>query len=88
MTDIVITLALRTEDEIKAFAGYLSRFVESRVREADRFARFMNAPYVMVRDEPTSDGELRHVVFQLRRAAQAFVEGWESLCAETAAVLA
>ena len=88
MTDIVITLALRGEDEVRAFGGYLSRFVESRAREAERAARFMDAPYLMVRDEPTVDGDLRHVVFQLRRAARAFAEGWEVLRADRTQSLA
>ena len=87
MTDFVLRLPIRDADENRAFGGYLAHFLESRAGEVDRLAAQMDAPYVMVRDEPTLDADLRIVVFQLRRAAQAFAEGWERLCAEARANL-
>lgn len=76
MTDIVLQLPIEMGEESQAFGSYLSRFVESRAAEAERFSATADAPYLMVRSDPAPDRELKVLIFQDRSAAHAFSTGW------------
>lgn len=76
MSDVVVKLPLRSGEEARLFGDYLSRFLESRDREAELWAANCDAPYVMVHSDPLTDVEMKVITFQERRAAAAFSEGW------------
>jgi len=76
MTDVVVKLPVREGEEAQLFGAFLSKFIESRSREAEHFSADNDAPYLMVRSEPQPDLELKVLIFQERRAARAFSLGW------------
>lgn len=76
MTDIVVRCELKDDAEREAFGLYLSRFVEGVADEMTRIADRLEAPFLMVRDEPQARGELRVVTFQEPATARDFAVGW------------
>jgi hypothetical protein len=75
MTDYVINLPLQGGDEVQLFGDYLNRFVDARSSEA-ALADGADGPFVMVRSDPSLNGELKTVIFQEGRTAAAFSSGW------------
>jgi hypothetical protein len=76
VSEVVIELPVDLGDEAQAFGAYVSRFMESRSAEAERLARFAEAPYFMMRSDPLCDRELKVITFQQPSAAKAFSRGW------------
>lgn len=77
VSEVVVELPVSLCDEAQAFGVYLSRFMESRTAEAERYALVGEAPYFMMRSDPLSDRELKVITFQHPGAANDFSEGWE-----------
>ena len=78
MSDIVVRLPIRDAAEEAAFGSYLSHFVDALAGEAQRLAERLDAPILMVRNEPQLTGDVRVLTFQEREAARAFTGGWRS----------
>ena len=76
MSDVVVKLPVRDDEEAQLFGDYLSRFLQSRDQEAELWAANSDAPYVMVHSDPLTDVEMKVITFQERRAAAAFSQGW------------
>lgn len=76
MSDVVVKLPLRNLEEAQLFGVYLSRFLQSCDRAAERWAANSDAPYVMVHSDPLADIEMKVVTFQERQAAADFYQGW------------
>ena len=76
MSEVVIELPVDLGDEAQAFGAYVSRFMESRSDEAERYALVGEAPYFMMRSDPLYDRELKVITFQQPSAARAFSKGW------------
>lgn len=76
MADFVVKVPLGSSEEDQLFGAYFSRFIESRSGDADTLASKCDAPYVMVRSDPTPERLTKTVIFQERRAAAAFSSGW------------
>ena len=74
MTDIVLKLAVAAGEEDQLFGRYLNRFMEDCSGEADRTAANSDAPYMMIRSDPSEDAKI--LIFQERTAASAFSSGW------------
>ena len=76
MSDVVIELPVNLGDEAEAFGAYVNRFMESRTAAAERYARYAEAPYFMMRSDPLLDRELKVITFQQPGDADDFSEGW------------
>ena len=79
MTDVVVTLPVKTGEESIMFGRFLNRFMESRSSEAERMAADSDAPYMMVRSDPLDGQELKVLTFQEKSVASAFSAGWARL---------
>ena len=79
MSDVVLTLPVKSGEEALLFGKFLNRFMESRSSEADRMAAFSDAPYMMVRSDPMDGEELKVLTFQEKSVASAFSAGWSML---------
>jgi hypothetical protein len=77
MSDVVISLPVRSGREAQLFGVYLDRFIAGASREAERLAPFSDAPYMMVHSHPLNGHDLKVITFQQADAAWAFRRGWE-----------
>jgi hypothetical protein len=76
MGDVVVKLPVHDGEEAQLFGDFLNQFIESCSPQAEVHAVDSDAPYVMVRSDPQPDMDLKVLIFQERRAAQAFSRGW------------
>jgi hypothetical protein len=77
MTDVVIKLPIKTDQEANLFSTYLNRFMQGRSAVVDDLPEATDAPYLIVHSDPSLDRELKVVTFQNLGAARAFSVGWE-----------
>jgi hypothetical protein len=77
MTDVVIKLPIKTDQEANLFSTYLNRFMQGRSAVADDLPEAIDAPYLIVHSDPSLDRELKVLTFQNLGAARAFSTGWE-----------
>jgi hypothetical protein len=75
VSDVVIELPVQHGEEAQLFGAYLAEFMESLLREIDRW-NDSDAPFVMVRSDPLQDVEVKVLTFQHQSAALAFSSGW------------
>ncbi len=75
MSDVVLKVPVRDDQESALFGNYLGRFIQSRAADAERFAD-NDAPYLMVHSDPAPGVDLKVVTFQEAGAARAFSSGW------------
>lgn len=84
MSDIVLTVPVGSAEEDRLFGRYLDRFLETAV--SDPALDTPDAPFLMVRSDPSLGGTVKVVIFQESGAADAFSRGWSqtrrSLCGE------
>jgi len=76
MSDVVVKLPVRDDEEAQLFGSFLSKFLELRDAEADLWAADHDAPFVIVHSEPNDDTQMKVVTFQERRMAHDFLRGW------------
>ena len=79
MTDVVLTLPVKTGEESILFGRFLNRFMESRSCEALQMAASSDAPYMMIRSDPLDGQELKVLTFQEKSVASAFSADWAKL---------
>jgi hypothetical protein len=77
MTDVVIKLPIKTDQEAHLFSTYLNRFMKGRSAVVDDLPEAVDAPYLIVHSDPSLDRELKVLTFQNLGAARAFSTGWE-----------
>ena len=87
MSDVVLTLPVKSGEETLLFGKFLSRFMETRSTEAERMAAFSDAPYMMVRSDPMDGEDLKVLTFQEKSVASAFSMGWTMLVRGAAGTL-
>ena len=75
MADVVVQLPVGSSEDL-LFGAYLSRFMESRANDVERWAAASDAPYLMIRSDPAVGENIRIVIFQEKAAAAAFSDGW------------
>jgi len=75
VSDVVIQFPVQLGEEAQLFGAYLAEFMESLIKEVDRWADG-DAPFLMVRSDPLQDVEVKVLTFQHSSAAQAFSSGW------------
>lgn len=75
LSDVVIQFPVQHGEEAQLFGAYLAEFMESLMREVDRWVDG-EAPILMVRSDPLQDVEVKVLTFQHQGAAQAFSSGW------------
>jgi hypothetical protein len=76
MTDVVIKLPIKSDQEANLFSTYLNRFMQGRSAVADDLPEAVDAPYLIVHSDPNQDRELKVLTFQNLGAARAFSTGW------------
>jgi hypothetical protein len=76
MTDVVIKLPIKTDQEANLFSTYLNRFMQGRSAVADDLPEAVDAPYLIVHSDLSLDRELKVLTFQNLGAARAFSTGW------------
>jgi hypothetical protein len=74
MSDIVIELPVAAGPEADLFGQYFQRFVDKAFIEA--VTSDEEAPMLMLRSDPLQDREVKVVIFQEPRMADAFAKGW------------
>jgi hypothetical protein len=75
MTDVVLQLPVDAGED-GLFGAYVSRFMELRAGEIERSAASSDAPYLMIRSDPSLGDAVRILIFQEHAAAKAFSSGW------------
>ncbi len=80
MTDVVLHLPVDTGEDV-LFGAFVSRFMETRANDVERYAACSDAPYLMIRSDPQPDFDLKVLTFQERRAAREFSQGWSAAVA-------
>jgi len=74
MADVIVTVPVTSGEEDRLFGRYLDSFIE---RCAQEFARACeDAPFLMVRSDPSLSGAVKVVIFQEQDAASDFSQGW------------
>ena len=76
MAEVVIRLPVKDGREARLFGDFLNRFIENGANDAEARASESDAPYLMVRSDPQADLEMKVLIFQESRAAEAFSDGW------------
>jgi hypothetical protein len=84
MSDVVVRLPVHEGEEAQLFGSFLASFMESRGQEAETWDDTCDAPYLIVRSDPQTDVEMKVVIFQQPRVAQAFSRGWAKITARLA----
>ena len=74
MADVVLQLPVDTSEDL-LFGAYVSRFMETRAGDVERYAANSDAPYLMIRSDPALGDEVRILIFQEHSAASAFSNG-------------
>ena len=74
MVDVVVTVPVCAGEEDRLFGRFLGRFLETCA--LDKAIAETDAPFVMVRSDPSLGGAVKVVIFQETRAADAFSRGW------------
>jgi hypothetical protein len=85
MTDVVLELPVQPNED-HLFGAYVSRFMENRSTDIERYAACSDAPYLMIRSDPAVGDEVRILIFQERSAAHAFSSGWAKARAQRQAI--
>ena len=75
MADVVVQLPVGSSEDL-LFGAYVSRFMESRANDVERWAAASDAPYLMIRSDPAIGEDIRILIFQEPGAASAFSHGW------------
>ena len=79
MSDVVVELPVSAGEEDLLFGAFVSQFIDGHLAEAERLACVSDGPYLMIRSNPTLDGEVKRVIFQGAGPARAFSAGWQRL---------
>jgi hypothetical protein len=77
MTDVVLKLPIKSDQEATLFSTYLNRFMQGQSALIDDLPEAVDAPYLIVHSDPTLDRELKVLTFQNLGAARAFSSGWK-----------
>ena len=75
MTDVVLQLPVENSEDV-LFGAFVSRFMERRANEVERYAASSDAPYLMIRSDPAVGDEVRILIFQEPAAASDFSSEW------------
>jgi hypothetical protein len=75
MTDVVLQLPVAAGEDL-LFGAYVSRFMQTRANDVERFAASSDAPYLMIRSDPAVGDQVRIITFQEHGAASDFSNGW------------
>ncbi len=77
MSDVVLTFPVVSGEEDRLFDNFFNRFTEDRAATAISHAE--EAPFLMLRSDPSQDGAVKVVIFQEQDLARAFSQGWTQL---------
>ena len=75
MADVVLQLPVYAAEEV-LFGAFVSRFMETRANDVERYAASSDAPYLMIRSDPAMGDEVRILIFQEHSAASEFSSEW------------
>jgi len=75
MTDVVLHLPVDTGEDV-LFGAFVSRFMETRANDVERYAAYSDAPYLMIRSDPAVGDQVRILIFQEHSAASDFSSEW------------
>lgn len=76
MQDVVLEFAVKVGEEASLFAAYFQSFVDRTLIDS---LGDPDAPLVILRSLPLDGHEMKEMVFQSARDAQAFAQGWLAL---------
>jgi len=74
MTDVIVTVPVTSGEEDRLFGRYVDSFIERCAQELAKACE--DAPFLMVRSDPSLGGAVKVVIFQEPNAANAFSQGW------------
>jgi hypothetical protein len=77
MSDVILSFPVGSVDEDRLFGRFVDDFIVSFASELSKAV--LDAPFLMVRDEPTLDQTRKVVIFQEVDAAKAFSQGWNAV---------